>query len=304
MEVDQHRGAFCNVMFVAVFSRQKGCLCSRNKLFILLFIHSCRGTWISCEETKDGYNWQVDPTGKRQPRRITLGSDGGGKFESFAYDDLKGHYFVTEDHEFGPLRRWIPVQHNETDPWSTLHGRGETTYLRLLPHSSNGGTYEWVHNKNLASTNANMFYPNAEGIDIYGRDLYFVSKETKTLFILNLDWNTYKSHSTRNGLFDGQPDQLIQVIGGTNEQELLYFTEDGGQFAGIHARNRQGQFFTILESHEYSNDETTGLAFSPDLRFLYVAYQKTGRLFAISREDGLPFDAKSLNVKYHSLNSE
>ena len=250
----------------------------------------------------------MDPTGQRPPQQISLGSSGeddGGKFESFAYDKDKGQYFVTEDDAFGPLRRWIPAHHNAMDWWSTLHGEGETTYLRLVPNSEHGGIYEWVANKTLASNNANTFYPNAEGIDVHGRELYFVSKEIKTLFVLNLDSMQYTSHTTRRGLFDGQPDQIVRVLGNDinngKEEELLYFTEDGGQLAGVHARNRNGHYFTILESDgSITNDETTGLAFSPDHRFMYVAYQRIGKLFAISRRDGLPFTAKSLNVKYHT----
>jgi sugar lactone lactonase YvrE len=41
------------------------------------------------------------------------------------------------------------------------------------------------------------------------------------------------------------------------------------------------------------------LSFSPDGQHLYVAYQHNGLLFDIWREDGLPFQAQALNVKYH-----
>ena len=57
-------------------------------------------------------------------------------------------------------------------------------------------------------------------------------------------------------------------------------------------------FFTVLEGPDYA-DETTGLAFSPDLRRMYVAYQDNGLLFEVTRRDGLPFNARSLDVKYH-----
>jgi hypothetical protein len=144
--------------------------------------------------------------------------------------------------------------------------------------------------------------PGSEGIDIRDDVLYFVSKQFKSMFVLNLDDFTYTNQTTRNGLFDGQPDQLKTLFGESNNstQDILYFTEDGGKYAGIHARNNLGQYFTILESHEYS-DETTGLSFSPDAKHLYIAYQDNGLLFDITRVDGLPFNAKTLNVKYHSV---
>jgi len=70
--------------------------------------------------------------------------------------------------------------------------------------------------------------------------------------------------------------------------------------AGVHGRNIAGQYLTVLESHELS-DETTGLAFSPNGMHMYVAYQDNGLLFDITRTDGLPFHAKTLNVKYHNV---
>jgi sugar lactone lactonase YvrE len=178
-----------------------------------------------------------------------------------------------------------------------LHGDGTLDYLELNPTSENGGTFKWVLGLRRGQKSAQRYFPFAEGIDVSGNELFFVSKSTKTLFILNLDSGTYKHYTTERGVFDGQPDQLEALVG--DGGDLLYFTEDGGRMAGIHARNGRGQFFTILESSEY-NDETTGLSFSPDSKHLYIAYQDNGLLFDITRADGLPFNAKTLNVKYHN----
>ena len=45
-------------------------------------------------------------------------------------------------------------------------------------------------------------------------------------------------------------------------------------------------------------NETTGLSFSPDSNRMYVAWQN-GTLFEIWRDDGLPFQAETLSVRYH-----
>jgi sugar lactone lactonase YvrE len=89
-----------------------------------------------------------------------------------------------------------------------------------------------------------------------------------------------------------------------DDYSLLYFTEDGNKFVGIHARDRQGQLYTILEGPAFYGDETTGLAFSPDGMHMYFAFQDAGQLFDITRADGLRFDAKTLNIKYHNLNGQ
>jgi Bacterial protein of unknown function (DUF839) len=66
------------------------------------------GAWISGEEYHDGKIWQVDPTGERPGRRITMGELHPGLFESFAYDvrDMdQPRFYVTKDDESGALRR-------------------------------------------------------------------------------------------------------------------------------------------------------------------------------------------------------
>lgn len=142
---------------------------------------------------------------------------------------------------------------------------------------------------------------NTEGIDVIDDHLYFVSKAFRTIFILDLEAGTYVNETTRNGLFNGQPDQIERVdeFRPTSDRELVYFTEDGGRLAGVHARNAEGQFLTILESSEYS-DETTGLSFSPDGKHMYVAYQENGLLFDVTREDGLTFHGETLDIKFHA----
>jgi hypothetical protein len=260
------------------------------------------GAWISCEETNGGQNWQVDPTGAREARAITLGND-GGIFESFAYDirnlDVP-RFYVTEDRNNGALQRFTPDDPDWNDPWEILYGNGTTDFLILDSHFQE--TFSWTTDREAAKASASAQYPNSEGIDVYENELYFVSKARRRLFILNLDDGTYTSQSTQNGLFDGQPDQVKRILGADSDN-LLYFTEDGGTDAGVHSRNDLGQFFTILESPVYDS-ETTGLSFSPDGRHLYIAYQNDGLLFDITRTDGFPFQAQTLNVKFHEKVAE
>ena len=99
-----------------------------------------------------------------------------------------------------------------------------------------------------------------------------------------------------SGLFDGQPDQMKRIL--TDPRDLLYFTEESGVDAGVHARNANARFYMILENPVFPG-ETTGLSLSPDGRFMYVSYQDVGKLFSIWRRDGKAFNAEHLDVKYH-----
>ena len=268
-------------------------------------------TYVSCEEPRTGrvgHCYEMDPRKDKKPRKTVLGRN-GGIFESFSHDVRNKEepaFFVTEDFEYGALRRFIPKNPNWDDPRSMLHGEGRFDYLVLHPDkkntTSNGGSFEWVPQPKLAEESAFAHYRNSEGIDAHNGNLYFVSKKFKRLFILDLDGGTYTQQSTENGRFDGDPDQLQRLIGGGegNMDDIVYFTESGGDDAGIHGRDSEGRYFTILESPVYK-EETTGLAFSPDYKHMYLAYQMNGVLFDVWRKDGLPFNGKSFNLQYHKI---
>ena len=172
--------------------------------------------------------YQVDPTGERAAEIMTIGKSGGA-FESFAFDirdQSAPHFFITEDSPYGALRRFTP-ENPDWSPekqWEILHGPGEEDYLVLWPdRTGKAGTFSWTKNYYLAILSAEEIYPNTEGIDCYGDQLFFVSKVKKEIFTLNLNDFTWHSTSTVSGLFDGQPDQMQRLLGDT--RDLLYFTE-------------------------------------------------------------------------------
>lgn len=262
-------------------------------------------TWVTCEEADDGKIYQIDPLGIREPQEMTIGRE-GGKWESFAYDIRDTdwpRFFATEDKGTGALRRFTPDFAEWEDPWNMLHVNGTLDYLLLQP--SNGttqnGTFIWSNDLLAAKDNAEQYYRHTEGIDVRDNELFVVSKDQKELFILDLDAMTYVVHSTVFGLFDGQPDQMKRLIQDPNDDSqhnLLYFCEEGGEKNGVHARDINGWYFTVLESGNWDG-ETSGLAFSPDGKHMYFSYQHQGVIFDVWREDGRPFYGNTLSVKYH-----
>jgi hypothetical protein len=148
---------------------------------------------------------------------------------------------------------------------------------------------------------SNVNYPGSEGIDRRDNVLFIVTKTDKFLYMIDLDSDTYWRTSTVFGLFDGTPDQIAHLLNG--DDEIVYFTEDGGSDAGIHGRNAEGQFFTILEAPGWG-PETTGLAWDPSRKHMYMALQEDGVLFDITREDGYPFQGMTLGMRYHNQPSD
>jgi uncharacterized protein len=266
-------------------------------------------TWVTCEEIDFGKVHQVDPTGSRSPSKTAMGNL--GHYESFAYDDRadakRPTFYVTSDSNRGPLSRFTPNnrgmecynEKNDYDRWCTLdHG----TVDYLLISGGPRGTFTWTTNKGAASDNAERFYPNSEGIDVVDGILFTTSKKLKRLMILNLRKQTYTYTSTAGGAFNEQPDQVARLVK-NDPNSVLYFCEDGGKGAnspGVFGRSVNGKYFDVFRGTFPNVDETTGLAFSPNGRHMYVSYQHVGIIYDVWRDDGLPFSGAMLDIKYHA----
>ena len=282
-------------------------------------------TLLTMEERSGGQVWEASPFLEFTARVTQIGAaSGGGKYESGAYDNRSQwlHYFVTEDTTFGALRRYTPP------PAGHLAEGGKTEWLVLthvLEPDADGvraATYEWrtgADGEAAARESQASWYAGAEGIDYrpfectglgstercFGR-LYFVGKKAKTLVVLDID-SSHPSHgvarlsSTVSGAFNNQPDQIAALVG---HGDLVYFCEDGGDDTGVHARDGTGKFYSILDGYPTYPSETTGLAFSPDLRRMYFAFQDVddgvGYVFEVTREDGYKFGGATLDIKYHA----
>ena len=216
----------------------------------------------------------------------------------------------------GALRKYTPpaAAPDAVADWDALHAKGGITeYLVFL----DGGRFRWSSNEAMGRRSQEMHFPNVEGISFRQKGdrnglLYFVSKRTFKLYVLDLDNGTYKTSSTNeytlyNGEFKHSPDQLVR-----NDGHFLYFTEDGGKTPGVYAIDAAGQSFSIFEAYDqmYFNDETTGLAFSPDGTKMYASFQDCGCeepndidcgcLFVFWRDDGQSFDGDTMSLKFHS----
>ena len=210
---------------------------------------------VSCEEDETvGYVWQVDPAGIRKPQKTSL-VDHVGDWESFEYClDVKNkriEFFVTHDSYNGALVRYVPGNKKNNNGryeelnWDLLHGDdGIRTFLKLDEFM---GTFEWVEDRDDA--NPSETYPNLEGIDVVDDMMYFVSKEYRSLYILNLTSHTYTTSSTEDGAFNQEPDQIKWLLphkdagGGDDDNDnngILYFCEDGTIGSGLHGRDSTG----------------------------------------------------------------
>ena len=283
------------------------------KLLIFNRVTPPGGTWVTCEEAQPtGQVHEVDPFIGGSQQQTVLGGT-GGNYESFAYDArirLEPTFYVTNDSSAGGLVRFTPdpavvvAAENTGDYSQVLTTMGTLEWLILEPAtdsaSDTSGGFRWTDSREDADNNAYAYYRSTEGIDIRNGILYMTAKTTKSLFILDLDGLTYERSSTRSGAFEGQPDQIRGIISDDPNSDMLYFCEEASSDNnGVHARDIEGNFYTIINGPGL-NSETTGLAFSPDNKRMYVSYQGPGIIFEISRIDGYPFGAHRLDIKYHA----
>ena len=248
-------------------------------------------TWVTCEEVTGGQCWQVDPTGVRTGEATVVGQL-GGSYEAFAFDARNTSapsYYITEDTSTGALRRYRPPA-GYPMVWESLHlTNGTHDYLILEPSNN---TFRWSSSLAEGRTSANLYFRNSEGIAIQNGKLAFVAKAQKELFLLDLDALTYSKISTSTGPlvgggnFDGQPDHLLVE----SPSGVYIFSEDGSNTPGMFGYDGS-KYFSYFESN-FVGDEITGIAFSPDRKFLFAAVQRAGLLFRIARDDGLAFEGR------------
>jgi len=242
-------------------------------------------TWVSCEEFSEGQCWQIDPI-SGEAEKTELGGD-GGRYESVAVDNRNPAnpvFFTTEDDEEGAFRRFVA----SGSGWDALHSEGEHSFLNIL----SGNTFEWTEDLDVGRASASKFFPNTEGVQVHEGKVYFMAKKLQRLLILDLESNTYVTEDTGKkfygeGDFGDQPDQ--NLFGPT--RKYMYFTEDGGTNPGVYARYGTSEtYFTMFQGNLSEEDETVGIALSPDHLKFYAALQGHGMVFELTRDDGLPFE--------------
>lgn len=207
-------------------------------------------------------------------------------------DPFRPVYFVSEDSTTGALRRVQPGVQSQGAGWDSLTQDGTMRQYLVLDPDTN--TFSWTSDIDEGRASAAAHYPHSEGLSVQSGILHMTSKDLSTIFSLNLSTRVYTSHYTKDAILDGdgtfeeEGDQLTQI-----SDQTLYIGENGGSSPGLYALDlHTDSFYAIFEgiSDVYNGDDVTGIAFSPDWRRLYAAFENSGILLEFVREDGLTFE--------------
>ncbi len=236
------------------------------------------GSWLSCEEFRQGFVWECYPLEKGKP---AVARPGLGTFihEAAPVDPLRGHVYLTEDSYDSRLYRFAPNRAGDLGAGRLQAAKvatsGAVTWVDVSPTSPYRGKETAV-------------FARGEGAWIFADVLYFTTTGDDRVWALDL------RRQVLSVIYDGvvqggplnSPDN-ITVHARTGD---LFVAEDGADLQLVQFRRQSGGVWSatpFLQLVGHDGSEVTGPVFSPDGRKLYVTSQrgmdgKTGLTYEIN----------------------
>lgn len=229
------------------------------------------GTWLSCEEFRNGRVWECDPTGRGTPR--VLPALGVFTHEAAAVDDLRGHVYLSEDEYYGYLYRFRPLSYPNLSE-GTLEAAiltelaGETGWkLDWTPIPDPGGGVDNPCREQVEATQ----FRGGEGLWLHEDTLYLATKHDGRVWAFDL------ARSTAAIVYDraAEPDLYVKRIDNlyvTRDRSVLIAEERGDM--RLVALGADGNMFPLVRLLNQEKSEIAGQAFSPDGSRLYFSSQR------------------------------
>lgn len=249
------------------------------------------GTWLSCEETSDGYVHECDPTGAKPAQvRPALGAF---THEAVAVDPEHRQLYLTEDKPDGCLYRFTPASYPSLES-GTLEvacvaaGTGHVAWQALLnadPPSARLGRRQPTRKQIAAATQ----FRGGEGIWYHAGTVFFTTKHDNRVWALDTGTQRLRIvYESTSGVLRGV-DNIVASKRGT-----LLVAEDGGDMQLV-ALDQQGNAAPLLQVVGQDGSEITGPAFNPAGDRLYFSSQRgpneAGERLGITYEVTGPFAA-------------
>lgn len=227
------------------------------------------GTWLSCEETSDGYVHECDPTGAAPAQvRPALGAF---THEAVAVDPERRQLYLTEDKSDGCLYRFTPAAYPnlaagvlEVASVEQPSGRVRWTPLREPDPTRVGFVQRKATRKQIAGATV---FKGGEGIWYHNGTIYFTTKGDNRVWSLDTAKQVLRIVYDSGGELRGV-DNIVASGGGT-----LLVAEDGDDMQLV-ALDAQGRAVPLLQVVDQDYSEITGPAFSPNGERLYFSSQR------------------------------
>ena len=247
------------------------------------------GTWLSCEETAEGYVHECDPTGAQPAQaRPALGAF---THEAVAVDPEHHHLYLTEDKVDGCLYRFTPTSYPKL-------AAGALEVARLDPSSARVSWLPLIHadpsNAPVGQRQATrkqvpeaMQFKGGEGIWYHEGSIFFTTKHDNRVWALDTRTQLLRVvYESTTGVLRGV-DNIVASASGR-----LLVAEDGGDMQLV-ALDQQGNAAPLVQVISQDNSEITGPAFNPAGDRLYFSSQRgpngRGERLGITYEVSGPF---------------
>jgi secreted PhoX family phosphatase len=235
------------------------------------------GTWLSCEEHRDGLVWECDPRHAGQG----IARPALGKFihEAAAVDPRTGYVYLTEDDRDGRLYRFRPAHPQQLTSGvleaASLTADGQASWIAASPEGPCRG-------RDTAA------FARGEGAWFADGVIYFCTTADHRVWALdtatNRLWIIYDAALIGSEAPLRRPDNVtVHATSGD-----IYVAEDADDLQLVLLADRRGQRIAapFLELDGHRGSEIAGPAFSPDGRRLYFSSQRgidgAGMTFEVS----------------------
>jgi secreted PhoX family phosphatase len=242
------------------------------------------GSWLSCEEVRNGLVYECDPTGQRpQIARPALGSF---QHEAVAIDP-EGRLYLTEDEFDGALYRFTPNQRERLES-GLLEVAEVFDAARVRWHPVPFPNPNFLVPPTRRQVPQSTSFRGGEGI-VYDRGhVYFTTKFDNRVWGLDLSGETIRV------VYDRATDPLQQLSGVDNVTVTsggdLIVAEDGGNMELV-MLTPDGLALALLRVEGQPRSELTGPAFDPKGKRLYFSSQRGRDGRGITYEVRGPFES-------------
>jgi uncharacterized protein len=229
------------------------------------------GTWLSCEEFERGRVWECDPLG--QAAAVPRPALGAFKHEAVAFDDARGHVYLTEDDPAGCLYRYVAAGRDATGRLDLDRGALEVATVeadgavRWMPLHDARGRGQATRDQVRGATR----FRGGEGIWFADGLLHFSTKHDGRI------WR-YDVATQRLGVLYDMVRHPAPILKGVYNLTMapggeLLVAEDGDDMQVVAIR-ADGTLQAVLQVPTHKQSEIAGIAFDPSGTRLYFSSQR------------------------------
>ncbi|MDC1476336.1 PhoX family protein [Pelagibacteraceae bacterium] len=257
-------------------------------------------TWLTCEETINGFVWECDPFGKKKQKRYKS----LGKFihEAAVVDPNSFYVYLTEDHKKGGFYRFKAdsVSKDKADlsagilQVAKINDNKKVTWINvpnplaksIKENDTSQALMKREKNKKIKYT----IFNRGEGAWFHNDKVFFATTGDNSIWTYNTKKEKFKK-IYKGGKVLSDPDNVT-----VSKNGLILAAEDSGNMEIVAISQKTNRVFPLVRIIGHDGSEITGPAFDPSGTRLYFSSQR-GRKKKIGHK-GITYEVSGPFEKY------